>query len=146
MSHFDFSRWTAQSPPDDFADRALCAMLAPAAARRPRRGRFMGGMLLAAILLGASAWGMLATRRAPPPSIEPVSAGLPEIEPPRSEAPAPRRSSPGTLDESIPMPDEPPRAAPSGRRAPERQPPSRRQSREPMCHCEADLAVCGCLE
>ncbi|HZO17203.1 MAG TPA: hypothetical protein VFB62_28190 [Polyangiaceae bacterium] len=144
MSTHDFNRWRAQQPPDDFADRVVKAMIseAPQPLRRRSRRGWLGGIGLAAVLLGASAWGMLeAERTALPEAIVRLSdsarESAPEVADGRTAPPPP---APPVVEET------PEVDAPVHRVAPPKPKAKPTSNREPMCHCETDLAVCGCLE
>ena len=144
MSTHDFNRWTAQQPPDDFADRVVKSMIAEAPQSIPRRSRrgWLGGMGLAAVLLGASAWGMLqAERTAIPEAVVKLSDSARESAAEAADGrPAPPPPAPPVVEETLEEDAPVPRVTPP---KPKQKPTS---NREPMCHCETDLAVCGCLE
>jgi hypothetical protein len=150
MSTHNLSRWTAQEPPDDFADRTVRAMLAAREEPvRPRRRGWLGGLGLAAVLLGATAWGMLeAQSRAVPDVVMLKLARAVRQETPPAAGRGKARPQEEETPEASKKPEREAKVRPPVRTQRRVAPPTRRApgGREPMCHCEADMAVCGCLE
>ncbi len=154
MSTHDFSRWTAQKPPDDFAARTVDAMVADAG-RHKRRGlgkHWFGGLLLAAALVGTSAWGMLGQHRDETPQPAVVQrTGL--RAPPTLMHPSARAQAPAAEPAPEPTPPAPPAWRPAVRPAP----PPATASAEPVvtpppfvhvprCACQPGVMMCGCVE
>jgi hypothetical protein len=155
MSNHDFRDWTPQEPPADFAERAVVAMLAagavqaapePAAKNVLPLRRSWGLIGLAAIFMGASAWGMLGTRQAPVVEAPSMSEDVAEA----VAAPPPVLADHGARWRRAETPaSEPVSSAQAVRPAPKTastalsptHPPG-----QPPCHCETDLAICTCVE
>jgi hypothetical protein len=147
----DFNRWPAQEPPDDFADRAVAAMLS--ADRAPRRlgPRWFIPLAAAAILVGSASWAMIGLDRAPAEELAP-SADVP----PPAKTFVPDPAPPVRADVSaVPEPaDEPP---PSARPAPVAKAPEPESEPEsapdagsfvvvPRCICEHGTVICHCVD
>ena len=142
--------WTAQEPPRDFAERTVEAMLANGQEQRPRTlGRhWLGGVLLAAALVGTTAWATLgrqSSNEAPPAPVQRShlrAPASPTAPPPRQE-PAPKNEPEPPPPPSIPPAlSAPPRASASAE--PLATPPP--FVRVPRCECQPGAMMCACLE
>ena len=143
--------WTAQEPPRDFAERTVEVMLADA--KQPRRRtlgkHWVGGLILAAALVGTTAWATLARhqqQQTPPVAVQRTNLRAPAAplapkpkqvpaEPAEPEPPTPPPSSP-------PAVSAPPPASASAE--PVATPPP--FVRVPRCECQPGAMMCACLE
>ena len=162
MDKYDFSRWTAQKPPVDFADKAVSAMLAPQAKAKPKRQqkrrRWPGFLVLAAAFVGTTAWATLGRQQAPEEPPPPVVYVYREI---RSAVPKP--VTPPSAGQAVkPQEEAEPEPAPPPRRvaaSPPPQAPAASASapprvdllgpkvvRYPRCECQPHVSFCSCVE
>jgi len=162
MDKQDFSRWTAQKPPVDFADKAVSAMLAQQSQaqtkRQQKRRRWPGFLVLAAAFVGTTAWATLGRRQAPEEPPAPVVYVYREV---RSAVPQPVTSPVAgravQLEEAEPKPPPPPprRVAvsppPEAPAASASAPPrvdllGPKVVRYPRCECQPHISFCSCVE
>ncbi len=159
-------QWDAQLPPSDFAELAVEAMLAsaPATKRASRRWRHSGWLLLAAALVGGTAWGMWRHQPATPPSPArqaetTVTTAAAKVEQRSGKARARPRvaqaEAPTTHPKQRPAAASSVSAAPSTNTAPSADTTTAAPSanvtpplfaHQPRCVCEPNVMVCSCLD
>jgi hypothetical protein len=141
--------WTAQEPPRDFAERTVEAMLADA--QEPRRRtlgkHWFGGLLLAAALVGTTAWATLGRQsqaEGPPAAVQRTNLRAPAA----PTAPPPRQAAPAAEPEPAPPPpSSPPVVSAPPRTAVSAEPPTPPPFVPvPRCECQPGVMMCACLE
>jgi len=141
MTPRGFSGWPSQSPPPDFAERAVAAILRERSRRaRGRPVRRIAAVAVAAVLVAGGAWARMALPRTPKTVPAPVITETRTTV--ANDAPAVERAV--TVREAAP---EPPRATVTP--APPRRPrdrvaaPDAGRVRVPMCNCVQTICDCG---
>ncbi len=150
--------WPAEVPAEDFAERAVSAMLAAGATSRtngvapPKRTRRWGRLVLLAAFVSASAWGAYreVSRRVEAPSIALFEGDTPRVVASSLEFSAPRSGGVAERAAAAPMSDKPAPVRVVSREqepAPSLEsvtPPKRVPA--PRCQCAPGFVVCGCSD
>jgi hypothetical protein len=150
--------WPAEAPPEDFAERAVSAMLASGASTRTngvtpsKRTRRWGRLVLLAAFVSASAWGAYreVSQRMDAPSKALFESEVPRVAASSLEFSAPRSEGVAERAAATPRPDRP---APARVVSREQEPAPSAESvtppkhvPAPRCQCAPGFVVCGCSE
>ena len=146
----DWNRWPAQEPPDDFADRAVAAMLRTDRAPRRMGGRWFIPLAAAAILVGSASWARITSQQVPEGAPVPSAEPAPEIFAPELPLPPTVRGAAPTAPEPEPEvklpPPRPRPSAPAVEAPPESEPDAGTMVVVPRCICEHGTLICSCVE